>query len=64
MRKICHPGAPRAYFLKNPAAAGDAAVKNAICKATDLVVLTALLYRELATSALNLLPGRRPLEEA
>ncbi len=64
MRKPCHPGAPRAYFLKNPAPAGDVAVKNAILKATDLVVLTALLYRELATSALNLLPGRRPLEEA
>lgn len=64
MRKTCHPGAPRAYFSENPAAVGHAAVKNAILKATDLVVLTALLYRELATSALNLLPGRRPLEEA
>ena len=39
-------------------------MKNAILKATDLVVLTALLYRQLATSALNLLPGRGPLEEA
>jgi hypothetical protein len=34
-------------------------VKTAIRKATEVIVLTADLYRELALSALRLVPGRR-----
>ena len=33
-------------------------MKSAIRKATDLVTLTAGLYREMTLSALRLLPGR------
>jgi hypothetical protein len=38
---------------------GDRPVKTAIRKATEVIVVTADLYRELTLSALRLVPGRR-----
>ena len=39
-------------------------MRRALSKASGLIVQTALLYRELATSALSLLPSRRTVEQS
>jgi len=41
------------------AAEGDETVKTTILKARELVILSARLYFELATSATRILPGRQ-----
>lgn len=41
-----------------PRKPGDIPVKSAFKKAANVVVLAAQLYREMALSALTLLPGR------
>jgi hypothetical protein len=44
--------------VDNPRKPGDITVKSALKRAANIVVLTAQLYREMALSALTLLPGR------
>ena len=54
LHKACHPRAGRVHFPD---------MSKLPRKATDAVVLAAHLYRELAVSALSLLPLRRSVRE-